>query len=79
MQVAEVTRALLSVSKAVDAGNRVVFDEQWSYLENKKTGERTTIKRRGGLYVMESWVRARKDGERPRGVGQPFGRPGLNK
>ena len=34
MQVADVNRALPSISKAVDAGNRVVFDDRWSYIED---------------------------------------------
>ena len=59
----------MSVSKAVDAGNKVVFDDGWSYIEDKRTGYRTTIQRRGGVYVLESWVKARDGSE-----GQPFGR-----
>ena len=69
MQVADVNRALMSVSKAVDAGNKVVFDDGWSYIEDKSY--RTTIQRRGGLYVLESWVKARDESD-----GQPFGRQG---
>ena len=40
MQVADVNRALLSVSKAVHGGDRVVFYERWSYIEDKRTGGR---------------------------------------
>ena len=77
MQVADVNRALLSVCKAVDGGNRVVFDKDWSYIEDVRTGERTTIHRRGGLYVLETWARARKDQHPP---GQPpFGGHGDKK
>ena len=39
-QVCDVNKAQLSVSKAVNAGNRVVFDEEESYIENKYTGEK---------------------------------------
>ena len=56
MQVADVNRALLSVSKAVDGGNRVVFDRDWSFIEDKRTGRRTTIRREGMLYVLDAWV-----------------------
>lgn len=73
MQVAEVNRALMSVSRCVDAGNRVVFDDKWSFIEDKKTGHRSTIHRRGNLYVLESWVKARGDAQAP---AQPFGRQG---
>ena len=72
MQVAEVNRALLSVSKCVDGGNRIVFDEGWSYIEDKRTGQRTTIERRGGLYVLETWVRSRQNDQKP----APFARHG---
>ena len=74
MQVAEVNRPIMPVSRAVDAGNRVVFDEGWSYIEDKRTGLRTTIQRRGGLYVLESWVKAMD--EVP---SQPLGRQGGNR
>ena len=76
MQVADVNRALLSVSKAVDGGNSVVFDERWSYIEDKRTGERTTIKRSRGLYVLEAWVK-----QRPSDSGQAagFARPDMKK
>ena len=40
-QVTEVNKALLSVSRIVRAGNRVVFDEEGSYIEDKATGEVT--------------------------------------
>lgn len=76
MQVAEVNRALLSVSRAVDGGNRVVFDQNWSYIENKRTGERTTIQRRGGLYVLETWIKSR---DNARDTAAPFGRQGSKK
>ena len=39
--VTEVDDALLSVSKVVRAGNRVVFDQSGSYIEHKTSGEVT--------------------------------------
>ena len=36
-QVCGVTKALLSVSQAVRKGNRVVFQEEGSYIENQTT------------------------------------------
>ena len=39
--VTDVDDALLSVSKVVKAGNRVVFDESGSYIEHKTSGEIT--------------------------------------
>ena len=73
MQVADVNRALMFVSRAVDAGSRIVFDEGWSYIEDKRTGRRTTIQRQGRLYVLEAWVKARDEAP-----AQPFGRQGGN-
>ena len=77
LQVAEVNRALLSVSRAVDNGNRVVFDEGWSYIEDKRTKERTTLERRGGLYVLEAWVKSRPSV--PADTSSPFGRQGQKR
>ena len=54
--VAEVRRALLSVSKSIDHGNRVIFDSEGSYVENKKSGERTAIERKNGVFTMKFWV-----------------------
>ena len=38
MQVCEVNKALMPVKKVCRAGHRVVFDDEWSYVENKTTG-----------------------------------------
>ena len=56
-QVCAVNKALLSVSKAVKAGNRVVFDDDGSYIENKITGERTWMQEEGGMYALKMWVK----------------------
>ena len=55
-QVTEVNKALLSVSKIVQAGNRVVFDSAGSYIEHKHSGEWTPLEERGGIYVLKMWV-----------------------
>ena len=57
--VAGVRRALLSVSKSIDHGNRVIFDSDGSYVENKKSGERTAIERKNGVFTMKFWVAPR--------------------
>ena len=70
MQVCDVNKALMSVSKVSRAGHRVVFDDDYSYIENKMTGERTTLKQENGVYTLEVWVQ-------PHGsYGQGFGRQG---
>ena len=60
-QVAPVHKTLLSVSQMIDNNHRVVFDQEWSYLEDKTTGEKTTLVRRNGLFVLQAWVRPRND------------------
>ena len=39
-----------------EAGNRVVFDEEESYVENMETGERTILTKERGAYVLTVWV-----------------------
>ena len=56
VQVTEVNKALLSVSRIVKAGNRVVFDEDGSYIEDKSTGEWIDLRERNGLYHLTMWV-----------------------
>ena len=56
-QVCSVNKALLSVRKMTKAGNRVVFDDEGSYVEDKKTGERMWMKEEGGMYMLKMWVR----------------------
>ena len=43
MQVADVSRPLMSVSRAVDSGCRVVFDKNWSYIECRAEGPGTAL------------------------------------
>ena len=57
LQVAEVNQGLLSVSKATAAGNRVIFDEARSYIENKASGEKAWLKKKNGMYVLKLWVK----------------------
>ena len=60
-QVYEVNKALLSVSKIVKAGNRVVLgDDEGIDIEDKTTKERIWIEEEGGMYALKMWVR--KDG-----------------
>ena len=56
-QVCDVNKALLSVRKVVMAGNRVVFDQDGSYIEDKSTGEKMWLKDEGNMYMLRMWVR----------------------
>ena len=56
-QVCEVNKPLLSVSKIVAAGNRVVFDPDGSYIEDTESGEKVWLKNQGGMYMIKMWVK----------------------
>ena len=55
-QVCDVNKALLSVKRMTDAGNRVAFDSDGSYVEDKKTQDRMWLKEEGGMYVLKVWI-----------------------
>ena len=63
-QVCEVNKALLSVHRCVQAGNKVVFAASGSYIEDEASGETMPLTEKGGMYMLRLWVRA-----------QGFGRP----
>ena len=56
-QVCDVNKALLSVKKMVQAGNRVVFEAAGAYIEDVETGERMNMKEQNGMYVLKLWAR----------------------
>ena len=60
MVVADVTKVLASVARMCESGNRVVFDEEGSYIECKATKEKTPIQKRNGVYVVDMWVKKRE-------------------
>ena len=57
VQVCDVNQGLLSVSKATAANNRVVFDSDGSYIENKESGEVTWLEEKKGMYMLKLWVK----------------------
>ena len=57
VQICDVNQGLLSVSKLNAAGNLVVFDDADSYIQNKKSGEKTWMRRNGGMFTLKMWVR----------------------
>ena len=65
-QVCEVNKALLSVRRMVQAGNRVVFDPDGSYIEDRESGRMTWLHDEGGMYILNLWVQ--------RGGADPFTR-----
>jgi hypothetical protein len=55
-QVAAVNKPLVSVSKLIDDGWRVVFDEEASYIKHKQTGNVINIRRERGVFVVDAFV-----------------------
>ena len=64
MQVADVHKALLSLSRCADMGFESRFGASFGCLIDTMTGEITPLQRRGNLYILRAWIRA-----------APFGRP----
>ena len=54
--VTEVNKALLSVSRMVSAGNRVVFDSDGSYIEHKASGDWTPLEEKRRIYILKVWI-----------------------
>ena len=55
-KVVDVKKMLGSVRQMCGSGNRVVFDEEGRFMENKRTGKITAIKQEGGAYIMRMWM-----------------------
>ena len=72
MQVADVSKLLAAVSQICDAGNKVVFDNNGSYIESKQSGMRTAMRRENGVYKFDMWVKRNESGN---GVKSIFTRP----
>ena len=54
-QVTDVDRPLLSVSAIVKGGNRVVFDPEGSFIEDRD-GQRIAMEERNGLFTLRMWA-----------------------
>ena len=57
VQIAEVKRNLASAIKIVKAGNRIVLDDEGSFIEDKKTGRQIKVKLgEAGEFEFDLWV-----------------------
>ena len=56
-QVCSVNKCLLSVSKVVRAGHRVVFDADGSYIEDKTSGEWMGLTESNGMFMLRLWTK----------------------
>ena len=59
VQITDVRKALCSVGKVANAGNRVVFEPNGGYIENLSTGKRTQLSKEGAAYKLKMWAKAR--------------------
>ena len=51
--VAEVRKPLASAARMVKSGNRVVLDQDGSFIENKSTGERMEVRVKDETFVFD--------------------------
>ena len=56
-QIAAIGKPLGAVSKFVSANHRVVFDHPQSYIENKTSGKKTTLRQSNGVYFLDVWMK----------------------
>ena len=55
-QICAVNKTLMSVSQVAAQGNRVVFDDEGSYIQDKASGEKLWMEEVGGMYMLKMWV-----------------------
>jgi hypothetical protein len=56
-QIADVSRALNSVTEICDAGHHVIFGRGGGSIVNIATGKETPFKREGNIYCLDYWVK----------------------
>jgi hypothetical protein len=59
-QVCEVNKALLRMRKVVQAGNKVVFDSDGCFIEDKSAGKRMWLEEGNGMYMLRMWFRSER-------------------
>ena len=55
-QVAEITKPLVSVSKLIDDGHQVVFDQRASYIVHKESGKEMKLRRERGVFIIDAFA-----------------------
>ena len=66
MQVADVHKALLSLSRRADMGFESRFGRRMGALIDEETGEVVPLQRKGNLYVLRCWLKAAPFGRQDR-------------
>ena len=64
-QCAKTIKAMGSINNICSNGNRVVFDDEGSYIENKETGEKLWLEQAEGVYHLNMQVAPVGYGEAP--------------
>ena len=67
MQVADVHKALLSLSRCADMGFESQFGSAFGCLIDTVTGKVIPLQRKGNLYVLKAWIRASPFGRQEQG------------
>ena len=58
LQVADVKRNLASIPKMLNDGNRVILDQEGSYIQNKASGQKINMRiEKDGLFEFDVWVK----------------------
>ena len=60
-QVADVHKALFSVTRVADAGFDAWLSRRGGYLIDTVTGDYILAQRKGNLYVIKSWIKHDED------------------
>ena len=55
-QIAAINKPLVSVSKLVEAGYIVVFDENGSYIKHKTSGDLIKMRKERGVFVVDAYT-----------------------
>ena len=74
-QVADVHKALLSITRAADAGYECHLGQRGGCLLDVYTGEKIPIARKGSLYVMKAWVREDPEAEQWKSPNAAYSKP----
>ena len=57
VQVCDVNKALLSVRRVTQAGNRVIFDVDGGWIEDTSTGQKKWMREKNGKHILKWWVK----------------------
>ena len=60
-QVTDVRKIFASVREMCTQGNRVVFDDDGSFVLNKKSGIVTPLEKRSGTYAFDRWIQVQEN------------------